>query len=478
MGFKCNVKTAIAVMSSTAVNIDPNAEFDGICTDSRKLQAGQLFVALVGENFDGHEFVAQAIAQGAVAAVVQSDRFSNESDLPLLIVPDTIAAYQAIALWWRLQCNLPVVAVTGSAGKTTTKELIAALLSYYTDPGKSVHKSAANYNNDIGVAQTLLGIDPNHHSFVVVEMGMRGPGEIARLARVAQPTVSVITNIGTAHIGRLGSQAAIAAAKCELLELTPPDGIAVLNGEDRLLLQTASGVWHGNIVTYGLCDRTHSMGSSDFDGRINSKIVGELKGDTLRVREMTWQMPLTGRHNALNFLASLGVLQSLGLDWQIAHQSAAQGIKNFSLPSGRAQVHHLKDDVLILDETYNASPEATIAALNLLASTPGRRRWAILGTMKELGAMSNLLHTKIGETVAGLGIDRLLVLFDGEADAILLGAGDRLSLGKGCTSHAEIVATLLRLVEPGDRLLFKASRSVGMDLAVQEFNQAWQLSRP
>ncbi len=472
MACKCNLKTAIALMSAAVVNIDPNAEIDGICTDSRKLQAGQLFVALVGENFDGHEFVAQVIAQGAVAAVVQSDRFTKESDLPLLIVPDTIAAYQAIALWWRLQCNLPVVAVTGSAGKTTTKELIAALLSYYTDPGKSVHKSAANYNNDIGVAQTLLAIDPSQHSFVVVEMGMRGPGEIARLAHTAQPTVSVITNIGTAHIGRLGSQAAIAAAKCELLEQTPADGIAVLNGEDRLLLQTASRVWHSNTVTYSMAD---GKANSDFGGSINSEIVGELEGDALRVQQLTWQMPLTGRHNALNFLAALGVLRALGLDLQIAHQEAAHDIANFSLPSGRAQVHHLTDDVIILDETYNASPEATIASLNLLASTPGRRRWAILGTMKELGAMSNSLHTKIGKTVACLGIDCLLVLLDGEADAILLGAGDKLSLGRGCASHAEIVTTLLKLVEPGDRLLFKASRSVSMDLAVQEFKQAWEV---
>jgi UDP-N-acetylmuramoyl-tripeptide--D-alanyl-D-alanine ligase len=452
-------------MSAAAVNIDPNVEINGICTDSRKLQAGQLFVALVGENFDGHGFVAQAIAQGAVAAVVQGDRYSNElneSDLPLLIVPDTLAAYQAIALWWRLQCNLPVIAVTGSAGKTTTKELIAALLSYYTAPGKSVHKSAANYNNDIGVAQTLLAINPSQHSFVVVEMGMRGPGEIARLARTAQPTVSVITNIGTAHIGRLGSQEAIAAAKCELLEQTPSDNTAVLNGDDSLLLQTASQVWHGNTVTYGMDSH-------------ESSVKGELDGDTLRVQAMTWQMPLTGRHNALNFLAALGVLQALGLDWQIAYQSAAHGIADFSLPSGRAEVHHLTDDVLILDETYNASPEATIAALHLLASTPARRRWAILGTMKELGEMSHSLHTKVGKTVASLGIDRLLVLIDGEADAILSGAGDNLSVGIGCTSHAEIVATLLKLVEPGDRLLFKASRSVGMDLSVQEFQQAWEV---
>jgi UDP-N-acetylmuramoyl-tripeptide--D-alanyl-D-alanine ligase len=468
MSCKCTLSKAIAIMVAQSLNIDPHTTIEGICTDSRKLQPGQLFVALVGENFDGHEFVASAIERGAVAAVVQSDRLpASNFNLPLAIVDDTLAAYQAIASWWRQQCNLPVIAVTGSAGKTTTKELIAALLSYYTEPGKSVHKSAANYNNDIGVAQTLLAIDPSQHSFVVVEMGMRGPGEIARLARVAQPDVSVITNIGTAHIGRLGSQAAIAAAKCELLEYSPTEGIAVLNAEDDLLMQTAAQVWHGRTLTYGL-------GVGDLNG--------ELRGDSLRIADITWQMPLPGRHNALNFLAGLAVLQALGLDWQITNQTASQitdpatnpGIANFSMPSGRAQVHHLTDDVLILDETYNASPEATIAALHLLATTPARRRWAILGTMKELGEMSKPLHTKVGETVSKLGIDRLLVLTDGEADAILLGAGQDVAWAGSGSTHAEITDTLLKLVKPGDRLLFKASRSIGMDLVVKEFQQAWQ----
>jgi UDP-N-acetylmuramoyl-tripeptide--D-alanyl-D-alanine ligase len=459
MTCKCTISDAIAAMSAKFANVNPQAQLTGICTDSRKLQPGQLFVALIGENFDGHKFVAKAIAQGAIAAVVQADRFTdNASDLPLLMVDDTLAAYQAIAGWWRQQCNLPVVAVTGSAGKTTTKELIAALLSYYTESGKAVHKSAANYNNDIGVAQTLLEIDPARHSFVVVEMGMRGLGEIARLARVARPNVSVITNIGTAHIGRLGSQAAIATAKCELLEQTPPDGIAVLNGEDALLMQTAQKVWHGRTISYGL-------GIGD--------INGEWQGDTLRVGQTTWQMPIPGRHNALNFLAALGVLQALDLDWAIAASSSAQ-IANFSMPAGRSQVHHLPQDVTILDETYNASPEATIAALHLLANTPARRRWAILGTMKELGEMSKSLHMKVGETVRNLGIDRLLVLTDGESDAILLGAGQDFPVVSHGSTHTELTETLLRSVEPGDRLLFKASRSVGMDIVVKEFQQAWQ----
>jgi UDP-N-acetylmuramoyl-tripeptide--D-alanyl-D-alanine ligase len=348
-----------------------------------------------------------------------------------------------------------VIAVTGSAGKTTTKEIISTLLNCYVQPTRQVHKSLDNHNNDIGVAQTLLAIAPEQHDFAVVEMAMRGTGEIARLARTAQPTVSVITNVGTAHVGRLGSREAIAKAKCELLAEMPTDGIAVLNAEDGLLMETASMIWHGKTLTYGL-------GTGD--------VCGAIIGTKLQVGDLSWELPLPGRHNALNFLAGLAVLKALALDWQ----PTTQGIDTIELPFGRAQVHYLPQNVVILDETYNASPEATIAALRLLAETPARRRWAVLGTMKELGEMSAQLHAQVGQEVRALGVNCLVVLTDGEADAIIAGAGQGLSMIVGCTSHAEITQMLLQKVAPGDLLLFKASRSVGMDRVVKEFQQAWQ----
>jgi UDP-N-acetylmuramoyl-tripeptide--D-alanyl-D-alanine ligase len=454
------ISQAIAITSATVNNIDENTqintEIKGVISDSRKLKSGELFVALTGENFDGHGFVAQAIAQGAVAAIVSHEWASSVAakGLPLLAVDDTVSAYQDLARWWRSQFVHPVVSVTGSVGKTTTKEIIASMLASYVAPDKQVHKSLANHNNDIGVAQTLLAITPELHDFVVVEMGMRGLGEIARLAKTALPTVSVITNVGTAHIGRLGSREAIAQAKCELLVETPADGTVILNANDPLLLETASKVWHGKTITYGL-------GVGD--------VNGELIGEQLQVEDLTWDLPLPGLHNALNFLAGLAVLKALNLDWN----QTTQGLAKLDLPFGRAQLYQLAQDVTILDETYNASPEGMLAALRQLADMPAKRHWAVLGTMKELGEMSTPLHNQVGEAISKLGIEGTIILADGEADAILAGANGSLKYAIACQSYQEITDTLLEKIESGDRILFKASRSVGMDRVVESFRNSW-----
>ena len=460
----CTISQAIAITSATVAHIEPSTQnqiiIQGVVSDSRKIVAGQLFVALVGENFDGHGFVAAAIAKGAVAAIVSqawAAQFINLG-LPILIVENTLTAYQDLARWWRSQFDRPVVAITGSVGKTTTKEIIASMLSCYVQPEHRVHKSQANHNNDIGVAQTLLALDPAHNDFAVVEMGMRGLGEIARLARTALPTVSVITNVGTAHIGRLSSREAIAIAKCELLAETPSEGTAILNAGNPLLQETAQNVWQGKTITYGL-------GIGDINGTlIDNQLHVQSQG-----QQYVWQMPLPGEHNALNFLAGLAVLKALNLDWQVT----TQGIGKLDLPFGRAQIYDLPKDVVILDETYNASPEGMLAALHQLAKMPAQRHWAVLGTMKELGEMSSQLHYQIGETISKLGIEAAVVLADGEADAILQGANGSLKYAIACQSHQEITDTLLNQIRGGDRILFKASRSVGMDQVVQDFRQNW-----
>ncbi|MFN9667994.1 MAG: UDP-N-acetylmuramoyl-tripeptide--D-alanyl-D-alanine ligase [Pseudanabaena sp.] len=457
----CTISKAISITSATVANIDEtaqkNIEIFGIVSDSRKLKTGELFVALTGENFDGHGFVAAAIAQGAVAAIVSHEWAKSEAakGLPVLAVRNTLTAYQDLSRWWRTQFQQPVISVTGSVGKTTTKEIIASMLACYVSPHKQVHKSQANHNNDIGVAQTLLAIAPEQHDFVVVEMGMRGLGEIERLARTALPTVSVITNVGTAHIGRLGSREAIAQAKCELLAETPTDGTAILNASNPLLLEMASKVWQGKTITYGL-------GVGD--------INGELIGDRLQVGNLTWDLPLPGRHNALNFLAGLAVLKALNLDWQ----QTTQGIGKLDLPFGRAQLYQLPHDVVILDETYNASPEGMLAALRQLSDMPAKRHWVVLGTMKELGEMSTQLHRQVGQSISNLGIEGAIVLADGEADAILAGANGSLEYAIACHSYEDITQTLLQKVKSGDRILFKASRSVGMDRVVEAFRKNWQ----
>jgi UDP-N-acetylmuramoyl-tripeptide--D-alanyl-D-alanine ligase len=340
-----------------------------------------------------------------------------------------------------------VIAVTGSVGKTTTKELIAAVLS---TKGK-VLKTQANYNNEIGVPKTLLELGPEH-DYAVIEMAMRGAGQIALLAQIARPTVSVITNVGTAHIGLLGSEDAIAQAKCEVLAEMPTNGMAVLNHDNQRLIETAAIVWQGQTLTYGL-------EGGDLQGHL-------IDSETLEVEGMQFPLPLAGRHNALNYLAALAVAKVLQVDWTPL-------TKNLSveMPSGRSQRYDLPNDIVLLDETYNAGLESMLAALQLLAGTPGKRHIGVLGAMKELGERSPEFHQQVGHTAQQLNLDALLILVsDPEAEAIAQGAG---SFPVECfSSHDALVMRLKELVESGDRLLFKASRSVGLDRVVNQFRQS------
>jgi UDP-N-acetylmuramoyl-tripeptide--D-alanyl-D-alanine ligase len=451
MGFS-SLATLAEVIQAPLDYISPplgEVEVSNITTDTRHLGENALFIALQGERFDGHQFVEHAIANGAIAAVVQQGKCL--AHLPCLPVADTLVAYQALGHWWRTQQRAAIVAITGSVGKTTTKELIAAALSTQGN----VHKTQANYNNDIGVAKTLLQLQPIH-DFGVVEMGMRGPGEIARLARVAAPDIAVITNVGTAHIGRLGSEQAIADAKCELLAELPNSGIAVLNHDNARLLTTAQRHWSGQTVTFGL-------DGGDVSGQL-------VDAGTLAVQGVQLPLPLPGRHNALNLLAAIAVMQSLGLPWQVL----SQGI-TVDLPSGRARQIALPNDIVLLDETYNAGMESMTAALQLLAEIPGRRHIAVLGTMKELGAQSVVLHRQVGQVVGQLGLDVLLTLADpDETLALEEGATDVKTLT--FDNQQTLAQQLLEIIQPGDRVLLKASRSVALDRVVDRVVQALEAS--
>ncbi|WP_416233437.1 UDP-N-acetylmuramoyl-tripeptide--D-alanyl-D-alanine ligase [Anabaena sp. UHCC 0399] len=413
----------------------------GIQTDSRIIKPGEVFLALRGEKFDGHEFVPTAIAQGAIAAIVDFD-YENPG-VPVLQVKNTLEAYQKIGRWWRDRFEIPVIGVTGSVGKTTTKELIAAVLA---TQGK-VHKTFGNFNNEIGVPKTLLELNLEH-DYAVIEMAMRGRGQIAELTQVAHPTIGVITNVGTAHIELLGSEEAISEAKCELLAEMPQDSIAILNYDNPLLLATAAKVWQGEVLTYGLS-------GGDIQGSL-------IDNDTVEVAGIKLPLPLPGRHNATNFLAALAVAQVLGIDWS----SLKDGV-TVNMPTGRSQRFHLPNDVLILDETYNAAPEAMLAALQLLADTPGKRKIAVLGAMKELGERSPQLHQRVGETVRDLKLDGLLVLVDGQ-DAETIAKSAEGIPSECFTTHADLVARLKTFMQAGDRILFKAAHSVGLDRVVNQ----------
>lgn len=425
-----------------------------ICTDSRQLSGGDLFLPLIGERFDGHGFLAAALEAGAAALIAQAGHLAPASQasvlaaaaaahVPLWLVPDTLQAYQDLAGLWRLQLAAPVVAVTGSAGKTTTRELIRGALA----PLGPIWASSGNENNDVGVPLTLLGAGPDQAA-LVVEMGMRGLGEIERLSRCASPDVAVITNIGTAHIGRLGSREAIATAKCEIMAGLRPDGLVVIPAGDPLLDRALARVWSGRVVRVALQGEGHEAAAD---------LVGSLdcQGEILELAGVALPVPLEGVHHARNLMLAMAVARELGLEperWRPLQ---------VDLPGGRSRRLH-QNGVLVLDETYNASPEAVLAALELLAQQPGRR-FAVLGTMLELGEQSLALHRSVAERARQLDLDGLVIVDQGEEGAAMVAAATGLSRLRQVDCPEAAAEPLLQWLQPGDVLLLKASRGVALE---------------
>lgn len=424
----------------------------GINTDTRSLIAGELFIALKGDNFDGHNFIEQALRKEAIAIMVDINYNYNikEKKIPLLKVKNTLEAYQKIANYWRNQLTIPIIAITGSVGKTTTKELISSVLEIQ---GK-VLKTEANFNNEIGVPKTLLQIEKTHQ-YGVIEMGMRGRGEIALLTEIANPNIGVITNVGTAHIGRLGSREEIALAKCELLEKMDSSGVAILNYDCPLLIETASKIWSGKTITYGLT-------GGDLKGEI-------IANNLIKVNNKIYPLPLKGNHHALNFLAALAITKVLNLDLSLLEKPLI-----INLPEGRAKLEKLNQNVEILDETYNAGLESMLASLQLLKDIPGQRKIAVLGAMKELGDYSSTFHYQVGEMVKKLEIDCLFILNNDSAVEYLIQGADSVYT-ETTDNYKDLVKMLLAQVKNGDRLLFKASHSVGLSQVVKEFIKLWNL---
>jgi len=436
--------------------------FRGVSTDSRGNLDGALFVPLVGERFDGHRFLAEALAAGAAACLVQRGRLGGDvvaelvanGGRPIWLVDDTLVAYQQLALLWRRRLGLPLVAVTGSAGKTTTRELIKAALA----PLGPVVASSGNENNDVGAPLTLLKAN-EATAALVVEMGMRGLGEIDRLTRCAEPDVAVITNIGTAHIGRLGSREAIGQAKCEITAGLGPDGVLVMPAGDPLLELSLARVWGGRVVRVALEDELAGFPA----GTPAPDLVGRLEAGRLHlVGGPSVRLPLEGRHNARNLLLAVAVAQELGVPATALVDLAVE------LPGGRARRWNL-GGVELLDETYNASPEAVLAALDLLAATAsaaGGRRYAVLGTMLELGERSQELHRQVATRARDLGLDGLLIVASGEEAQAMEAAAAGMPRLQRAASPEAAAAVLVGWLQPGDRVLLKASRGVALERAI------------
>ncbi|MDH7576412.1 MAG: UDP-N-acetylmuramoyl-tripeptide--D-alanyl-D-alanine ligase [Bacillota bacterium] len=430
---------------------NPETIITGVTTDSRNVAPGQLFFAFPGARVDGHSFVADALQSGAAGAVISKPILINTRH-PLILVPDPYQALQNLAKYYRTLFQVPVIAVTGSTGKTTTKDLIAGVLATRL----SVLKTEGNQNNEIGLPLTILRIT-RQHGAVVLEMAMRGRGEIGELCRISRPDVGVITNIGKTHLETLGTEAAIAEAKGELLAALPLEGCAVLNGQDPWQVSLARQ-FQGNLLFYGEDQRFPVYA-------LHVKLRG-LKGISFLLRtprgESSCFLPLPGRHNVFNALAAAAVGHWFGL----MPEEIAQGLASASVTGMRIEVKDGSGGSKIIDDTYNASPASVIAGLQLLASVPRKgRAVAVLGDMYELGWYTVQGHREVGRAAGELKVDYLFVVGDyaGEIAQGAREAGMDQERIKVFSDKTAALAFLSEFLEPGDLVLVKGSRAMRME---------------
>jgi UDP-N-acetylmuramoyl-tripeptide--D-alanyl-D-alanine ligase len=410
----------------------------GYSIDSRTVAPGDLFFALRGERVDGHAYVSDVLARGAAAAVVSEGSYSGA----VLEVADTLKFLQTFAHWARQQWGRPVVAVTGSAGKTSTKDIIAALLGVRLVTGKTV----GNFNNHIGLPLSLLRI-PDSAEVAVLELGMNHAGEIRDLSAIAEPQVAVVTNVGYAHVENFASIEGVAAAKRELVEALAADGTAVLNADDERVAAFA-GAHRGRSLTYGV--------SEEADVRATDVEI-TADGANFMVSGVAFRSRLSGLHGVRNILAGIAVAGLFG----IAPRDLVGVVQG--LAPGKMRGERMEwNGITILNDAYNSNPEAARHMLDVLRGLPGTRHIAVLGEMLELGHMSAPLHRELGDYAAGVGVD-LLIGIHGDAAVMVEQAPGALFF----ETPEEAGDFLRTFVRTGDVVLFKGSRGTRVELALE-----------
>lgn len=423
-----------------------DATIHGVCTDSRHIASGQLFVALKGDNFDGNDFVATVAAAGAAAAMVS--RVSHATSLPQLAVADTTVALGKLAQHWRSRFSLPLLALTGSNGKTTVKEMLRAILTAHTDDASQVMATEGNLNNHIGLPLMLLRLAAPHR-YAVLEMGMNHLGEIDYLARLATPAVALVTVAGTAHIGEVGSREAIARAKGEIYAALPAHGIACINVDDAFapLWRRLAGT--RRVIAFG------TNASAEVRGVLGSEGVDLIiAGQRVAVR-----LNVIGEHNQRNAIAAAAGAYALGLPLT----AIQRGLEQFHGAPGRLQVYAGVAGARVIDDTYNANPDSMRAAIAVLAASSGDRI-LVAGDMKELGADSIAMHREIGTEARKANIHAVFGLgADSRALVEAFGVGAR---------HYEnveaLLAALFARITAGSTVLVKGSRSMKMERVVEK----------
>ena len=444
------VKDIIEICNGKLVAGDENIVCNNFSKDTRTMEKDDVYVGIKGENFDGNTLYKEALEKGAKACILQGievdENVINEySDRAIIMVDDTIKAIQKIASYKRDLYNIPVIAITGSVGKTSTKDIIASVVG---EQFKTL-KTQGNLNNHIGVPLTILGL--KDHEAMVVEMGMNNLGEISVLSKIAKPNIAVITNVGTSHIGNLGSRENILKAKLEILDGLKDDGVLIINNDNDML-----NGWYNKhlnnvkVVTYGIENPSDYMASDIILEENGSKFSVNIEGNA---EEM--YVPVGGQHFVYNALSAIAVAKEIG----IPDNKIKEGIEKFELTKSRMELIKLENDVTIINDCYNANYDSMKAAIEYLAKTTANRKIAILGDMLELGEFSNDLHQKVGEEVAKNKIDVLITV--GEMGRVISNTASNFGIESyQLNSNVEAVDKVKEIIKSGDIVLVKASNGM------------------
>jgi UDP-N-acetylmuramoyl-tripeptide--D-alanyl-D-alanine ligase len=444
------LESSTAAQAIKAQHLGPEVTFTGVTTDSRAVRAGDLFVALRGERFDGHSFVDSAFEAGATAALIDDPSAVKRRNVPLLVASDTRLALGELSAYWRKRFDIPLVAVTGSNGKTTVKDMLAGILRIASSP-EAVLATAGNLNNDIGMPLTLLRLRESHR-YAVIEMGMNHEGEIRYLTQLARPTAALVNNAGVAHIGELGSREAIANAKGEIYEGLGGDGIALINADDDFAELWRAANRSRKVIDFGI-ERPASITARYSLRPEDSSIKLRTPGEELSIR-----LQVPGLHNVRNALAAAAAAYAVG----VSPSAIATGLAAHTGTKGRLQRSVGRHGALIIDDTYNANPDSVKAAIAVLAAGAGKRV-LVLGDMGELGEAASTLHGEVGTQARMAGIEHLFTLGSfSHAAAQSFGAG---------AQHFQDIDALCQaldsLLDADTVVLIKGSRFMRMERVVQ-----------
>ncbi len=449
--------TASETAKATGGEYSAEAQYTEVTIDSRTVKEGCMYIAIKGDRFDGHDFAVQASESGAACVMVSHD--VEGVKCPVIKVPDTRRALIDLAAYYRAKKDIPVVGLTGSVGKTTTKEMVAAVLRKKFD----VLATLGNLNNDIGLPRMCLQLEESHTA-AVLEMGMNNLGEISLLTRTARPTVGIITNIGVAHIENLKSREGILQAKLEILEGMEKDAPLFLNADDDMLMSAKDRI-ENPVITYGIDNPADCTAKNIVQMDDGMEFTLCWKGEFVPVR-----IPAVGKHNVYNALAAYAVGRTLGL----TGEQCVAGLEDY-VPSGMRQKIVHRGGITIIEDCYNASPDSIKAAMSVLTSLKCTgRRIAVLGEMMELGSYGPEGHFQCGEWADKCGVDMLWAV-GGENAACYIKGAAKLSAEGGTRLFADkesLAKALIDEVEEGDAVLFKASRSVQLEQVIEKLNEA------